>query len=327
MKGIKKRIPMSNLLSFCLCAVLIFGFLSFISCTSKEKAEEPGQQAPDLQAKVNELQKEVTAKDAEINQLKNEKADFLSRTPEPYEVQKGDSHWKIVYNYLTEELGIPDGEAKKIMADIPLSHPILVGFRVRNYSEGEDYGSSLAQGSGAVSPGTLQRIEKTKIEAEKVRLRNKIAEARIEGQKQNAELKDKVRELEKENNELKSQTASLEEKTTDFQSQNEDLESRLNSVYYLADTKDSLKAKGKTSLGAVSFADFQNRIDLRETDIIELKAGDFGVSAIKKVTLVPKTLDAKRDYRIEISGGGQSAKIHLLNKDKFRLARIIVILN
>ncbi|NQT80109.1 MAG: hypothetical protein HQ555_06950 [Candidatus Aminicenantes bacterium] len=330
MKGIEKRISAGNLFFLCLCVFLIVGFLSLISCSSKEKAEEVAQQdtqIQDLQAKVNGLQKDVAAKDAEINQLKSDNEGLKRRIPLSWEVQEGDSHWRIAYDYLTEKRGLSDEDARAVLRDIPLADQILVGFKVGNYSDGIDYASFLAQGEAALSPGDMQRIEQTNIEAEKVKLRNKIAEERIKGQEENAGLKDNIRELENEYKTLKSHSASLKEKATEIQSQNKDFESKLNSVYYIVGTKSGLKAKGKASLGEVSFADLQNRIDLREVNVIELNAGDVGISTIKKVTLLPKNLDGNRDYRVEISGGGQSAKVHLLNKDKFCLARIIIVVS
>jgi len=76
----------------------------------------------------------------------------------------------------------------------------------------------------------------------------------------------------------------------------------------------------------VSFEDFQNRIDLREGNVIELRAEDFNLSAIKKVGLLPKHMVENRDYRVEIAGDRKSARVHLLNADKFLLARIVLFL-
>lgn len=70
----------------------------------------------------------------------------------------------------------------------------------------------------------------------------------------------------------------------------------------------------------------QARVDLRETDAIELSAEDFNLSAIKKVGLLPKHMKKDIDYRVEIAGGGQSANVILRNKEKFHLARIVLYL-
>jgi hypothetical protein len=151
--------------------------------------------------------------------------------------------------------------------------------------------------------------------------------AEIEGMRQDAEFKDKMMMAKKEMEVLHKKNAVLEENLEKYRVATAELNSRLNSVYYFSGTKDSLKASGKTTLGGVSYRDFQNKIDLREENTIELSAGDFNVSVIKKVEIVPDALVANRDYRITISSDGQSATLQLLNADKFRLARIIIIVS
>jgi len=123
---------------------------------------------------------------------------------------------------------------------------------------------------------------------------------------------------------LQKTNAWNEERAEKYKNIATDFESKLNSVYYYAATKDGLKASGKTDLGSMVYNDFQNRVDLRENDVIGLRAGDFNIPAIKKVEIVPKTLREGLDYRVEISADGQSASVYLLKKDKFRLARIII---
>jgi len=336
MKKIKKRIPMRNFLVLIFCVILVLGVLSFISCAKKEKAEEITQQAPALQAKVEELQNELASKESEINQLKEESTRLQGRLPLAYEVQPGDSHWQIGYDYLTTKRGVPPEEAERMLANAYLLHPLIVGFKVWNFMDDGQYGSFVVQGNATVCPGALFRVDTKKMAEEKIRLENEIVKLKEQIEKQSMEFTAKIEELEKEKGELKCQIDSLNQEATNFQSQNEDLDSRLNSVYYLADTKKNLKANGKikgTFLGLagmkikeVSFEDFQARIDLREADVIELRAEDFNLSAIKKVGLLPKHMVANKDYRVEIAGDQQSARVHILNKDKFLLARVILFL-
>ncbi len=313
--------------------ILIPGIILFSSCTNKKKEEELNQQIQNLEAKVAELQKEIASKEDMINQLKEENADLLNQIPESYDVQKGDSHWKIAYDYLTQKKGVPADEAKRILADTPLFHPILVGFKVWNYFYGKVYGTFVTQGDAKVSMATLLRIEKKKIQEEKMKLENEIAELK----KKSEELTAKINELEKANADLKAQIENLNKEISDLKGKNEDLISKLNSVYYFADTKDNLKAKGKIRgtflglaglrIGEVTSADFQNRIDLRQTQTIELKAEDFKVPVIKKVTILPKHLKENIDYRVEIKEGGKSASVVILKKERFLLAQVILIIN
>jgi len=312
-----------------LSVTLVFGVIFLASCGGKEEAEGAGQEGEQTtdQARIEELQRELNAKNDLIKQLQKENADLQSKVPLSWEVQEGDNHWKIAYSYLTEKMGISEDEAKKILKNSYLYDSLLAGFQVGNISDSGEYASFLSQGNAVASPGKMKRVEDTKKEAEKVVLRNKITLAEIDGMQQGIECKDKMMMAKKEMEALHKENEVLETNLDKYREATKELESKLNSVYYFASSKDSLKVTGKTALGKVSYNDFQNRIDLREETVIELSAGDFNVPAIKKVDIVPKTLEADRDYRVEIAAGGQSAKVHLLNKNKFRLARIIIVVS
>jgi predicted nuclease with TOPRIM domain len=332
MKDIRKGIFIRNSFVLVLCFILVSGALFLISC--KKKAVEPAQQVPDLQVRVDELEKELAGKDAEINRLNEENARITRQLPLAYEVQPGDNHWQIGYDYLTTKRGVSPEEADRMLANAYLLDPLLVGFKVWNFMDEGQYGSFVLQGSAKVCPGSLIRVDTKKIAEEKLKLENEIAKLKEEIEKKSMECKAKIEALEKEREDLKSQIDSLNQQVANLQGQNTDLDARLNSVYYLADTKKSLKANGKikgTFLGLsgmkikdVSFDDFQGRVDLRETDAIELSAQDFNLSAIKKVGLLPKHIKKDVDYRVEIAGDRQSANVILRNKGKFHLARIVL---
>ena len=327
MKG--ARIPMKNSLVLGLSLMLIFGVLFMDSCKGKKEGVEvaaEGEQTTD-QAKIEELQRELNSKNDIIKQLQRENADLQSKVPFSLEVQEGDNHYEIAHNYLTETKGLSEDEAKKVLKNSYLYDSLLSGFQVGNISDGGQYSGFLSQGNAVASPGKMKRVEDTKKAAEKVVLRNNVTMAEIEGMRQDAEFKDKMMMAKKEMEALHKKNAVLEENLERYRVATAELDSRLNSVYYFAGTKDSLKASGKTDLGAVSYRDFQNKIDLREENTIELSAGDFNVTVIKKVEIEPKSLMANRDYRITIASDGQSATVQLLNADKFRLARIIIIVS
>ena len=323
------RILMKNSLVLGLSLMLIFGVLFMDSCKGKEEGVEAaaeGEQTTD-QAKIEELQRELNSKNDIIKQLQRENADLQSKVPFSLEVQDGDNHYEIAHNYLTETKGLSEDEAKKVLKNSYLYDSLLSGFQVGNISDGGQYSGFLSQGNAVASPGKMKRVEDTKKTAEKVVLRNNVTMAEIEGMRQDAEFKDKMMMAKKEMEALHKKNAVLEENLERYRVATAELDSRLNSVYYFAGTKDSLKASGKTDLGAVSYRDFQNRVDLREENTIELSAGDFNVTVIKKVEIEPKSLVANRDYRITIASDGQSATVQLLNADKFRLARIIIIVS
>ena len=324
MKG--ARATMKNSLVLSLSVLLIFGFVFLTSCKGKPGAGEAGKEGEQTaeQAKIEELQRELNAKNDLIKQLQRENADLQSKVPTPWEVQEGDNHWKIAYSYLTDKKGLSDEEAKKILKNAYLFDTLLAGFQVGNVSDSEGYSGFISQGDAVASPGKMKRVEDTKKEAEKVVLRNTVTLAEVDTMKLDANMKDKMMMVKKEMEALQKTNAWNEERAEKYKNIATDFESKLNSVYYYAATRDGLKASGKTDLGSMVYNDFQNRVDLRENDVIGLRAGDFNIPAIKKVEIVPKTLREGLDYRVEISADGQSASVYLLKKDKFRLARIII---
>ncbi len=324
MKGVGS--VMKNSLALGLSLTLVIGLLFLTSCAKKESPAVLEAQA-ELQTKADDLQREVNAKNDQIKQLQMEKADLQRTIPVFWTVEKGDKHSKIAQDFLIEKFGMSEDEAKKILRDSYLFDQLVIGFQVGNYSDGEKYGGFIVQGDATVSPGRWKRIMAIKKEAEKVVLRNERTLAEVAALKYKAKSKDKAREMNREYETLQAKAALLEKKAESYFDQAKEFESWLNSVYYIAGTKDGLKARGKTDIGSLRFTDMKDRVDLRETTIVELNAGDFRVPAIKKVELVPKTLSVPRDYTVTISADGQSARVNLLNTNAFQLARIIIVIN
>ncbi len=323
MKG--ARATMKNSLVLSLSLLLIFGLVFLNSCKRKPGAEEaaPGAKPAD-QARIEELQRELNSKNDLIKQLQRENADLQNKVPTAWGVQEGDNHWKIAYSYLTDKKGLSDEESKKVLKNAYLFDTLLAGFQVGNVSDGAEYSGFISQGDAVATPGKMKRVEDTKKEAAKVVLRNEKTLAEVDTLKLEADVKDKMLMIKKEMEALQKTNAWNEERAEKYKEIATDFESKLNSVYYYAETKVAMKASGKADLGSMRYSDFQNRVDLRESDVIGLAAGDFNISVIKKLEIVPKTLSEGTDYRIEIVGGGQSARVYILNKDKFRLARIII---
>jgi hypothetical protein len=317
--------------------LLIFVSLISTSCGRQEAVDEPTQELPEPQEEIEQLQKALKAKEEEFTELQKRNVDLESQIPMSYEVQKGDSHWEVAYNYLTQQQGLSADETVDKLADTFLYHPIMEGFEVWNYFYDDKYGSFITQGAATVSPGTIMRLQKKEAKKEKSGLESQIEN--LQNKKKN--LTDKLDQIQKdheaEKNELNDEISTLKYDLNEAQSKSKNLETKLNSVYYLVGSKKELtdqnKIKGSflgicgTRIKDVNIADFPNRIDLRETNIIALNASDLGVSQIKKVRLLPKHLEEGKDYQIEIVEDRRSAHVVLLHKDKVRLARLIICLN
>jgi len=322
---------------FVLSAVfLIFALLVFVSCGRQEAVEEQIQVPSESQEKIQQLEKELTEKEEVITELEEKNAHLESLLPLPREVQKGDSHWEIAYDYLTQEKGLPAEEAANRLSDALLFHPVMVGFKVWNYFSDGNFGSFITQGTASISPGTVMRLEKKAAKEEKMGLENQIAGL----QKTKEDLFEKAEKMERsfqaEKKKLDNRISSLEEDLNESGAKVQELETKLNSVYYFADSRRELKDRNKikgtflgicgTRIDDVTFADFSNSIDLRETDSITVDASEAGLSQIKKVGILPEHLEEGEDYRVEMSGDRRSARVVLLDKDKFRMARLILYL-
>ena len=180
------------------------------------------------------------------------------------------------------------------------------------------------------------RIEKKEMKEEKQKMESEIADLK---QKALAliEKKEELEEMKTQNESFKNQNDSLNQKIANLQNQLEDKETRLNSVYYFVGAKDRLKDQGKIKgsflglcgdrIGDVTAEDFQKRISLQESDVIEINADESNVSSIDNIKLFPKHMEENQDYRVDISGDRKTAQVHLLSKKTFRLARILIVLN
>lgn len=333
--SIKSLFPKSWL-SLPFSVFLIAGLIFFNSCGGGEEAgeetpPEPQEQIQNLESQVSDLKKELAEKEETINQLEKEKAELEEQIPEPNVVQRGDSHWGLAFDFLTTEKNVPESEARNMLSNLHLLHPIHIGYKVWHYFYGQVYGTFITQGDAEVSPGTVKRLKEKEIKEEKAMLKKRIAELEETGE----QLRGQIEGLEQDKVELKNQISSLEQNIAELEKQIAELESKLNSVYYFVGSRAELKAQNKIkgsflgivgiNVKEVSFSDYQNRVDLRETDVISINASDVQAPSIKKVKLLPKHLEEGVDYRVEI--GGQSADIQLLDKDTFHLSRIIIVVN
>ena len=224
-----------------------------------------------------------------------------------------------------------------MLADSILFDKVLVGHRVENYFADDVFGTFLTKGEAAISPGRLYRAEIKARDEEKAKLVREMGEL----ERRNAAGEEKVVELKEtwaaREKILESGAKGLDTDLAKIQAPTAELETKLNSVYYLVGARDNLKGAGiikGTFLGIcgdrvknVTFANFQKSLDLRSGNVITLAAGDFGLSKIRQVMLFPRDLQEDVDYRVERAADGMSVKLHLLNKDKFILARVIISLD
>jgi hypothetical protein len=108
------------------------------------------------------------------------------------------------------------------------------------------------------------------------------------------------------------------------------LASAENTTRYLVGSKKQLKDKGIIStsffkgMRMKSLEGFEF-MDLGESNEVLLDSSAYGLSKVKKVTLLPKVFQQGTDY--ELHGlEGKTARLSILNPDKFRQFKFVVVL-
>lgn len=329
---------------------LLLPWLAGSACS--RQSEEQGTTAQEqsasakLESQVQDLKKQLSERESKVNELSKQLDQLREQMPEPTAVQAGDTHWGISYDFLTKKEGLDSETAKRELASVALFDPVLEGNRIWNFYDGSTFGSFVTQNDARVSPGALARAEKRDFdEAKKERdqLSSRVAALEDDLSEQQAELERRVGDLkarlETKNGEvdsLRSYIDSTLQQETLLRNQVADLTERLSSVYYDAGTEASLRAEGKVKsswiggpkLGdALDSEDFEQRVDLRESDGVELTAEDLGVPRIENVEVLPSYWKRGEDYRVSVTDDGTSATVTLLNKDQFRLRTLLLLVD
>lgn len=109
----------------------------------------------------------------------------------------------------------------------------------------------------------------------------------------------------------------------------------INSLFFMVDLEENLVKKGiikgrllgiigSSKLKEISPEYFNQNIDLRENQIIEIKASQFNLDRIKKVTFHPIFYKKGVDYKIRITKDKKKAIITILAIEKFKSERAVI---
>lgn len=284
-----------------------------------------------------DLISDILKKQKEIEDLRVQVQELEKKLPTPTSVKKGDRHFDIAMNFLTKEKGLDEATAKKLVYQTNIMDELVPGFKVWNFYDNGVYGTFVTQGDAAVSPYGVIQAAKTKLVNEK----NEAINQKEILQKEKTTLLEQVSDLERRRDQLNQDVMLLQQEREDLvrklaetRDLSEELKSKLNSVFYRAGERKALVDSGLVKdplFGSASILkyneeNFPDRIDLRSNDTITISAEKCGVPAIKKVRVVPTSFKNDVDYKIELTPDGSSANVKILNKDKFRAERTVVLL-
>ena len=98
----------------------------------------------------------------DVNSLR-EKIDSIENSlKNPHKVKRGDSHWKISYNYLTKQAGLEKEKASDLLRRTALVDNIIPGFFTFNLYYDDVFLATLTQGEAKISPNTVRLMENKK---------------------------------------------------------------------------------------------------------------------------------------------------------------------
>lgn len=273
------------------------------------------------------LIKDLLQRQEKIDELRAEIEELKGRLPMPVTVKRGDSHYAIAMDYLTNEIGLEEKEAKKAIERALITDRIVPGHEIWHFYEDGVYGTSVTQGSARVSPYFLN-----------VQHEKKITTERDDAQDLAAHLQSELEILEHQRDELTAELEILErqydavvEERDVLEDENVEMETHMSSAHYYVDTQANLAKDGVVKIGGKKLKDYDPNlfiytIDLRDDDTIRLAASAFDRNAILGAEILPNDLFVKnKDYSVDTSDK-QRTVITLHNRDKFENQRFVVVL-
>lgn len=267
------------------------------------------------------LLEEINEKSNEIKELQQKIKEIEALLPKPHIVAKGENHYRIAMDFLINEKKVEKKRAMELVERTALIDPMVEGFKVWNFYTGDAYGSSVTQGTAAISPNELIRKAK-----------KKLVDAKDEAIAERDQLSEEIKTLEEKRNQIIGQLEMLVKEKEGLINKVSDLNEQVNSLFYLLDVQQNLKKKGiikggflkSTKLKKVSPEYFTTSIDLRAGSEIAISAENMGLKKIKSVTLFPKFYKEGTDYKITIAPDKQTAAVTFLDISKFKNERIVI---
>lgn len=281
---------------------------------------------------IKELLNEILVKKREISRIEETIKKYEALLPKPHTVTEGQNHYQIAADFLVNEKGVEKEKAIGLVERTALFDELMKGFRVWNfYSEGE-YGTFVTQGDAPISPNELSKQK-----------RKEIIDAKDKAISEKESLAVEIEILEKTRNNLRTEVKNLRSEKeklgrqlnvllTQNEKMKEELDRMINSLYYLVDLESNLKKEGilksvflgSPKLKEISPKYFNQTIDLRKTNTIEIFARQFQLSDIDKVTLYPRFYKRDVDYKVTIVEKKLKAVVTILSKEKFKTERVVI---
>ncbi len=285
-----------------------------------------------------DLIRDILNKQKEVEGLKVQVQNLEKTLPSAVIVRRGDRQFNIAMNFLTKEKGLDPATARKLVLRVNLMDELVPGFKVWNFYDNGVYGTFVTQGGASVSPyGVIRRAKKKLVNA-----KNQAISQRDILAKEKTTLLEQVSDLQTRRDQLNKQVAVLKgeredqlKRLEDMHNLSKELTAKLNSVFYKIGERKALISSGlvkdpwygRARITKFDTASFPDHLDLRSGDIIKFTAKEAGVPTISRIKVAPETsFKAGVDYIAAVLSDGAEGQVKLLNKDKFKAERTIVIM-
>lgn len=127
-----------------------------LNIKQKQLLEDMMKQEKDVS--WNGLLKEVVTKNDEIASLKDEVFKIAQKMPKPYDVKRGDQHYKVCFRYLTEIEKVSKDKADELIDKVRLIDELVPGFQVWLFYKDDVFGTFVTQGKAKISPNRFALI-------------------------------------------------------------------------------------------------------------------------------------------------------------------------
>ena len=273
--------------------------------------------------------------DQEIKDLRGEIDLLREQLPKPVVVQSGDNHFDLSMSFLMDQKGLSAEEAQRLTERSNLLEYLLPGFEVWLFYDGGVFGTFVTQGTAEQSPNQIKRYYKTKLINERDKARQEATDlsTEVDGlEARKAELLGQLTELESMRDMLNQQVNQLTNQNTQLTEQNSDKERRLNSIFFHIGSYKQLKQDGivgrvllgKPQLKNFNAVKFNNTMDLRDSDAMNITAEQAGLEKINRIYVMPRSFVKDVDYKIDYGPDGSSAVMYIVNPEKFRMSRVLL---
>lgn len=272
-------------------------------------------------ASTKSLLEDIIAKDQELTKLKTQLKNVAGRLPSHVVAKEGDRHDRIAMDFLIKQ-GVSAAKAYELVSQINLQDALVPGFRVWTHYQNGQFGTWVTAGTAGVTPQQhqLRLTEMLRTERNEAIASLEQAKADLEDTRNIAKAAEEA--LEKTNADL----AAASEAAAKEREENARRAAAENTIRFVVGSKKQLERQkvidGRFRLKAVDAAGAQP-LNLLETSDISVDGIAYGMKRVKKVTLVPEVFTKDVDYQVTMEG--PFARVKILQKDKFAVARFLAV--